>query len=373
MQGRSKSTLREMIRNRCNDYTAEERAFLRETGQELTRVSPVRAASVKSPTASVSVVVPSYNGHRTLPYVAQFLRNQLYRNFELVLVDDGSAVPIPPAFLVGGAGAFNVKLIRVRTNLGYSAARNVGIQCADGDVLVLMDDDLLGPETVTLAAALRHQCIEKMIFLAFREDAEWAAFTAAGRVPPALEADWRWVTEIKPSHVRLSIFDAEQRRGTLRIIEESGFLRESWLRRRPRPLGLAHTRLLAWSFYGANGRLRGRRVCRTRRHEPLGRRRSVVRSNNGCVWTQSGAGAGVAVLAPEAGRSRNDSRQAVRQLSVTLAAVYRISRSTVACATFPDAPDQSRGAAWQSGGTGGRLALLLGQMHASIPFGYQAS
>ncbi len=225
LQGRSKSTLRELIQNRCNDYTAEERTFLHETGQELTRVSPDRAASAKLPTASVSVVVPSYNGHRTLPYVVQFLRNQLYRNFELVLVDDGSAVPIPLELLVGGAGAFNVKLIRVRTNLGYSAARNVGIQCADGDVLVLMDDDLLGPETVTLAAALRHQCVRKMIFLAFREDAEWAAFTAVGRVPPALEADWRWVTEIKPSHVRLSIFDAEQRSGTLRIIEESGLLK----------------------------------------------------------------------------------------------------------------------------------------------------
>jgi hypothetical protein len=225
LRDRSKSTLREMIRNRCNDYSAEERVFLRETGQELTRVSPAASASVSLPTASVSVVVPSYNGRRTLPYVLQFLRNQLYRNFELVLVDDGSMPPIPPALFVKDADGLNLKLVRTRTNLGYSAARNVGVQCAEGDVVVLMDDDLQGPETVTLAAALRHQCIEKMIFLAFREDAEWAAFTLGGRSRPALERDWRWLTDIKPSHVRLSIFNAEQRNGTVRIIEESGFLK----------------------------------------------------------------------------------------------------------------------------------------------------
>jgi glycosyltransferase involved in cell wall biosynthesis len=227
VRGRSKSTLRELIRNCCNDYSAEEQAFLRETGQELTRVSASFASStsVKLPRATVSVVVPSYNGHRTIPYLLRCLRNQLYRNFEVVLVDDGSSPPMPLALLFSEVSGFDLKLVRSRKNLGYSAARNVGIQCAEGDVLVLMDDDLWAPESVTLAAALRHECIERMIFLGFREDVEWATFTSSGGSVPGLERDWRWITDIKPSHVRLSVFNVEQRTGAIKIVEESALLK----------------------------------------------------------------------------------------------------------------------------------------------------
>jgi glycosyltransferase involved in cell wall biosynthesis len=221
-----RSSLRELIRSRGNDYTSEEQAFLRETGQDPTRVRPVAPGTFATvPSVSVSVVVPSYNGHRTLPYLLRFLRGQLYRNFELVLVDDGSTPPIPLSLLADEGAGLQVKLVRTRRNLRYSAARNAGIQCADGDALVLMDDDLVGPDTVTLAAALRHQHVEKMLFLAFRDDVEWAAFTSsAGSVPP-LEHDWRWLTEIKPSHVRLSMLDDEKRRGALKILEESAYLK----------------------------------------------------------------------------------------------------------------------------------------------------
>lgn len=221
-------TLRELIRNRSNDYSAEEQAFLRETGQELTNVSTADASGVsgKLPTASVSVVVPSYNGHRTIPYLLRCLSDQLYRNFELVLVDDGSMPPIPLELLLDQACGIGLKLVRTRMNLGYSAARNVGIQCAEGDVLILMDDDLCPPETATLAAALRHQCIERMIFLAFREDADWAAFTSSAGSVPSLERDWRWITHINPNHVRLSVFQVEQRTGPIKIVEESAMLKQ---------------------------------------------------------------------------------------------------------------------------------------------------
>jgi len=89
-----------------------------------------------------------------------------------------------------------------------------------------MDDDLWPPQTLTLAAALRHECIERMIFLGFREDADWATFTSLGGSAPRLERDWRWITDIKPSHVRLSLFDPEQRTGSIKIIEESAFLKK---------------------------------------------------------------------------------------------------------------------------------------------------
>jgi Glycosyl transferase family 2 len=193
----------------------------------LTRISAAAAATTPAnrPTASVSIVMPCYNGHHTLPYVLQTVRNQLYRNFELVLVDDGSTPPIAPELLLQHADGLNLKLVRSAVNLRYCAVRNVGIQCAEGDALVLMDDDMLAPETVTFAAALRHQHLEKMIFLAFREDTEWAAFTSAESSRPALERDWRWLTEIKPDHVPLAAFQAEQRNGPVRITEESRFLK----------------------------------------------------------------------------------------------------------------------------------------------------
>jgi len=83
----------------------------------------------------VSVIVCSFNGHRTLPQCLKHLGQQNYPNYEVIVVDDGSAKALAP--LVEGE---TVRLIRVK-NGGLSRARNIGLEAATGEIVAYIDDD----------------------------------------------------------------------------------------------------------------------------------------------------------------------------------------------------------------------------------------
>ncbi len=87
-------------------------------------------------TPRVSVVVCSYNGGRTLPQCLASLRKLDYPNYEVILVDDGSTDDTPAI-----AAQFpEVRTIR-QENHGLSAARNVGLQAATGEIVAYTDSD----------------------------------------------------------------------------------------------------------------------------------------------------------------------------------------------------------------------------------------
>lgn len=92
-----------------------------------------------------SVIVPAYNAQRTLEGTLTTLDRQLERDFEVVIVDDGST---------DATGAIADRLVAERdgwqvihqANKGLPGARNVGIAAATGRWIALLDaDDLLLP------------------------------------------------------------------------------------------------------------------------------------------------------------------------------------------------------------------------------------
>lgn len=93
---------------------------------------------------SVSVVVPVYNGAEVLAQTVPSLL-ALKGVDEWVWVDDGSTDGSADllAALVGGVP--HARLLRQPRNAGRSAARNCGIDAADGDVLVFFDCDVRPP------------------------------------------------------------------------------------------------------------------------------------------------------------------------------------------------------------------------------------
>jgi glycosyltransferase involved in cell wall biosynthesis len=104
---------------------------------------------------AVSVVVPCYNGGRFLDALMRSLTRQTYRDFEIVIVDDGSRDPATLHKLSALGGA--ARVIR-QDNAGPSAARNAGVRAARADVLFMLDcDDTIEPsflaETVPLLQA----------------------------------------------------------------------------------------------------------------------------------------------------------------------------------------------------------------------------
>jgi glycosyltransferase involved in cell wall biosynthesis len=104
------------------------------------RVAAVyRAGSPLPPlprTPKVSVVVCTYNGSKTLDGCLRSLERLNYPDYEVVLVDDGSKDSVPEI-----AARYPYIRYHAQPNRGLSAARNVGMDLATGEVIAYTDDD----------------------------------------------------------------------------------------------------------------------------------------------------------------------------------------------------------------------------------------
>lgn len=104
--------------------------------------------------ASISIIVPIFNGARYFPYFLQSLAEAAPRNAELIFVDDGSSEPVlemvPNDFPIA-----SIIKLRNERNCGYSITVNRGFACATGDILIQLNTDLV----------LDRRCIEAMVEL----------------------------------------------------------------------------------------------------------------------------------------------------------------------------------------------------------------
>lgn len=99
----------------------------------------------------VSVIIPTYNRASVLGRAIRSVLAQTFRDFELIVVDDGSTDSTTDLLKT-----FDGKLIAlVQDNRGVSAARNLGIKRSTGDVLAFLDsDDEWLPEKLARQTAL---------------------------------------------------------------------------------------------------------------------------------------------------------------------------------------------------------------------------
>ena len=99
-------------------------------------------------TALISVVVPVYNTKKYLEDCVESLIVQTYKNIEIILVDDGSKDGSGELCDILAEKDNRIRVIH-QENQGVSAARNKGINCANGAFLVFVDsDDTACPEYV---------------------------------------------------------------------------------------------------------------------------------------------------------------------------------------------------------------------------------
>lgn len=92
---------------------------------------------------SVSVIVPFYNAELTLESVIKSVINQTFDNWELLLIDDGSADKGQQIAQKWANKDKRIKLL-IQQNEGRSSARNKGIQNASGEWITFLDaDDLI--------------------------------------------------------------------------------------------------------------------------------------------------------------------------------------------------------------------------------------
>lgn len=84
-----------------------------------------------------SIIVPSYNRNAELAELLGSLKQQTVYNFEVIVVDDGSKMPVE----LNEEYPFNVNVIRNSPNVGAAQSRNVGVRYAKHEWLLFLDDD----------------------------------------------------------------------------------------------------------------------------------------------------------------------------------------------------------------------------------------
>jgi GT2 family glycosyltransferase len=90
------------------------------------------------PEIDISVVIVNWNGAQILPRCLEALAGQTFRNFEIIIVDNGSQ----DGSVEGLEGQHpNLRVIRLGENLGFTTANNRGAQCARGRWLVFLNND----------------------------------------------------------------------------------------------------------------------------------------------------------------------------------------------------------------------------------------
>lgn len=99
---------------------------------------------------SVSVIIPVYNEVRTVASVVEIVRTWPAAP-EIIVVDDGSTDGTAEALNAVGE---RITLITLPRNRGKSAAVSYGIKACHGDVVMLLDSDLVG---------LTHASLDKLV------------------------------------------------------------------------------------------------------------------------------------------------------------------------------------------------------------------
>lgn len=91
----------------------------------------------------VSVVMPTWNGERFLRPAIESILNQTFRDFELILIDDGSTDSTPRILADFKDKDKDNRLIVLtnQRNLGIAGATNRGLAAARGEYVALQDHD----------------------------------------------------------------------------------------------------------------------------------------------------------------------------------------------------------------------------------------
>lgn len=95
-------------------------------------------------TPDLSVIVPLFNEEANVARLVRAVRTALgeLRDWELILVDDGSTDATAERAAEMSDGERRVRLVRLARNSGQTAAMQAGFDHARGDVVVSMDGDL---------------------------------------------------------------------------------------------------------------------------------------------------------------------------------------------------------------------------------------
>src|SRR5687767_216693 len=117
------------------------------------------------PTRTVSVVVPAFQCQRELDLTFASLSQQTYPAslLQIVVVDDGSDPPLQRP--ESGRDLDVVMLRQENSGFGSGKARNAGVEAASGELLILLDADMIPAPSQVEAHARWHHAARDLVTL----------------------------------------------------------------------------------------------------------------------------------------------------------------------------------------------------------------
>jgi hypothetical protein len=119
-------------------------------------------------TPEISVVIPNWNGIHLLPTCLRSLHAQRFKDFEVIVSDDGSTDDSPDLI---ARDYPEVRLLRSPANRGFCQAANAGLRASRGRLVMLLNNDTeADPECLgELAAAMNSDkslgiCAAKLVY-----------------------------------------------------------------------------------------------------------------------------------------------------------------------------------------------------------------
>lgn len=105
----------------------------------------------------LSVVIPYYNLGKTLPETIESIKATTYKNYEIIIVNDGSTDEESVKVLEQYKDDEKVRVVNIE-NKGLANARNVGAKEAKGEFVAFLDaDDKIDPTFYDKAIKILHQ------------------------------------------------------------------------------------------------------------------------------------------------------------------------------------------------------------------------
>ena len=112
----------------------------------------------------ISIIIPCYNQGAYLQEAIDSVKLQTYTDWEIIIVDDGSN---DEGTLQELKYFKEIGIIVIETqNKGVSAARNKGIEVANGEFILPLDaDDKIAPQYLEQAIRIMHEKAEvKLVY-----------------------------------------------------------------------------------------------------------------------------------------------------------------------------------------------------------------
>lgn len=90
----------------------------------------------------LSVIIPTFNSSNTIGRLIHSLLNQIFKDFELIFIDDNSSDNTVSTIInLLESSQIHYQLIKNETNKGPGYSRNKGIEHAKGEYIVFIDSD----------------------------------------------------------------------------------------------------------------------------------------------------------------------------------------------------------------------------------------